>query len=209
VSTPPTSEEPTPAVREALAPGAPPRPTPGAAFVLARSWVRAGRRLDMAALAAELGVSRNTLYRWTGDRDRLLADVVWADLSAMIAHSLAATTAAPGRARLQDAGNRFLDLIVEESALRALLANEGASGLRMLTAPGGPIRPRLVTLIAQAIEAEVASGAYRAPAPPQVLADGVLSLGERFLHHGGDPELNPDPAGAKTIISLLLREPPG
>ncbi|MCW2982668.1 MAG: TetR family transcriptional regulator [Conexibacter sp.] len=209
VSPTPPTDEPTPALREALAPApVKPRPTPGAAFVLARSWVRAGRRLDMAALAAELGVSRNTLYRWTGDRDRLLADVVWDDLSAMVARSLAATSAPPGFARLEEAGSRLLDLIVEESALRALLANEGAAGLRMLTAPGGPIRPRLVALVAAAIEAEVLTGAYRAPAAPQVLADGVLSLGERFLHHGGDPALNPDPVSAKTIISLLLREPP-
>jgi AcrR family transcriptional regulator len=186
---------------------APPRTTPGDAVALAQVWVRAGRRLDMAGLAAELGVSRNTLYRWTGDRDRLLADVVWADLSALVARSVAASTAAPGLPRLEDIGSRLLDLIVEESAVRTLLANEGGAGLRMLTAPAGPIRPRLVALIAAAIEAEARAGAYRAPAPPEVLADGVVSLGERFLHHGGDPDLNPDPAAAKAIISLLLREP--
>jgi AcrR family transcriptional regulator len=206
VSTTPPIQEPTPALRDALHPAGV-KPTPGAAFVLAQAWVRAGRRLDMAALAAEVGVSRNTLYRWTGDRDRLLADVVWADLSAMVARAVAATTAPPGLARLQDVANRLLDLIVEESAVRTLLANEGATGLRMLTAPGGPIRPRLVALVAGYIEAQVRDGAYRAPAAPEVLADGVLSLGERFLHHGGDPALNPDPASAKAIISLVLREP--
>jgi AcrR family transcriptional regulator len=197
----------TPAAREALAGSPPdPRPTPGAAFTLAREWVRAGRRLDMAALAGELGVSRNTLYRWTGDRDRLLGDVVWADLS-LIADAAAASAAQPpGFARLEAATHRFLDLVSDQSAVRALLANEGASGLMLLTAPRGPIRPRLVTRLAAEIEADAAAGAYRAPAPPPVLADGIVSLGERFLHHGGDPELNPDPASAKIIVSLLLRE---
>jgi AcrR family transcriptional regulator len=206
----PTTPEPTPALREALAEERPaPRPTPGAAFDRARAWVRAGRRLDMAALAAELGVSRNTLYRWTGDRDRLLADVVWADLDALLTHSLAEAAGAPtGEARLRAAGASFLDLIVERSALRALLANEGESGLRLLTAARGPVRPRLLARLTAAIEAEVDAGAYRTPAPPAVLADGLLSLGERFLHHGGDPDLNPDPASAALIVGLLLREAP-
>jgi AcrR family transcriptional regulator len=205
---PASPEEPSPALREALAERRPvPRPTPGAAFDLARTWVRAGRRLDMAGLAAELGVSRNTLYRWTGDRDRLLADVVWADLDLLVGASLAATASAPaGEARLRAASGRFLDLIVEQSALRALLANEGAAGLRMLTAPRGPIRPRLLARLTAAIEAEAVAGAYRCPAPPGILADGLLSLGERFLHHGGDPDLNPDPAGAKVVMELLLRQ---
>jgi AcrR family transcriptional regulator len=197
----------TPAAREALAGSPPdPRPTPGAAFVLARDWVRAGRRLDMAALAAALGVSRNTLYRWTGDRERLLGDVVWADLALIADAAAASTTAPPGFARLEAATHGFLDLVSDQSAVRALLANEGAAGLRLLTAPRGPIRPRLVARLAAEIEADVAAGAYAAPAPPPVLADGIVSLGERFLHHGGDPELNPDPASAKIIVSLLLRE---
>jgi AcrR family transcriptional regulator len=208
VAVPPTAATPTPAVLEAMATTpVPVRPTPGAAFALAREWVRAGRRLDMAALAAELGVSRNTLYRWTGDRDRLLADVVWADLELMLDGSwTAAAAAGAGAARLHAAGAAFIDAIARRSAVRALLRNEGASGLRLLTAPAGPIRPRLVARVAEVIEEEATAGRYRPPAAPLVLADGVVSLGERFLHHGGDPQLNPDPETAKTIVSLLLRE---
>lgn len=201
--------ESTPAFRAATAPAAPParpRPAPGDAFALARAWVRAGRRLDMVALAAELGVSRGTLYRWTGDRDRLLADVVWADLQALLDASWAASAGSGGAARLEAAVGRFLDLVAGRSALRALLANEGESGLRMLTAHRGPIRPRLLAAIAARLQEEVAAGRYRPPAPPEAIADGVVSIGERFLHNGGDPTLNPDPATAKVVVSLLLRE---
>jgi hypothetical protein len=111
-----------------------------------------------------------------------------------------------GAVRLQRAGAAFIDAIAQRSAVRALLANESASGLRLLTAPGGPIRPRLVARVQAVITAEADAGRYRPPAAPAVLADGVVSLGERFLHHGGDPQLNPDPETAKAIISLLLRE---
>ena len=69
------------AYRAALALGrghSPPTPSPAAAFLAARRRFLAGTRLDMRSLATELGVSRPTLYRWTGAREQLLADVLFA-----------------------------------------------------------------------------------------------------------------------------------
>src|SRR5919202_1458320 len=54
-----------------------PRPTALDAFLRARKRFLACERVDMSALAAELGVSRVTLYRWVGSRDRLLVEVIW------------------------------------------------------------------------------------------------------------------------------------
>ena len=34
-----------------------------------RRWFLAGQRVDMSELAAALGISRATLYRWVGDRE--------------------------------------------------------------------------------------------------------------------------------------------
>src|ERR1043166_4279185 len=51
--------------------------TPLDALALAREhWLRSGR-LDMGALARDLGVSRATLYRWVGTKERLLGEVLW------------------------------------------------------------------------------------------------------------------------------------
>ena len=43
------------------------------------------------------------------------------------------------------------------------------------------------------INEQVDSGAYEPPDDPRVLADGFVSLGERFLYHGGDSD-EPGPA---------------
>jgi len=91
--------------------------------------------------------------------------------------------------------------------LRAFLLNEGASGLLMLTSPIGPVRPRVVATVAALIDDEVTDGHYLPPAAPEVLADGIIALAERYLHNGGDPTLNPDPETARTVVRLLLREP--
>jgi hypothetical protein len=69
------------------------------------------------------------------------------------------------------------------------------------------VRPRILRTVTELIEREVAEGHYRSPAPPGLLADGIIALAERYLHNGGDPTLNPDPTTARSIAALLLREP--
>ena len=62
---------------------------------------RAGR-IDMSALADELGVNRVTLYRWVGSRDRLLVEVVWSLARETLAdrgRAVAARGRADGRRR--------------------------------------------------------------------------------------------------------------
>jgi hypothetical protein len=86
------------------------------ALRLARRRFLRGQRVDMGAIALELGVNRVTLYRWVGSRERLLVEVVW---------SLADTTLQREGARTR----KYLDRIIgeepdagwAESMLRLLL----------------------------------------------------------------------------------------
>ena len=181
------------------------RPTPAAVFARAREIVRTGERLDMAALAADTGVSRATLYRWTGDRERLLADASWAEVHALLQH-FDRVTPGRGRRHLERLAADFLDALASNAALQALLANEGNSGLRLMTAPTGGVRPRLVAAVSAIIRRAAEQG-YAPPDDPDLLADGIVALGERWLYHAGDPAMNPDPATARRVIVLLLREP--
>src|SRR3954466_10404854 len=54
------------------------RATPRDAFALAQRAFDAGERVDMHAIATELGVSRTTLYRWVGSKELLIGEVLWA-----------------------------------------------------------------------------------------------------------------------------------
>jgi AcrR family transcriptional regulator len=47
------------------------------AIKLARKRFLQAERIDMSALADELGVNRVTLYRWVGSRDQLLVEIIW------------------------------------------------------------------------------------------------------------------------------------
>jgi AcrR family transcriptional regulator len=180
------------------------RATPAAAFARARDVIRSGARLDMAALAADLGISRPTLYRWTGDRERLLTDASWAEMEQLLRY-IDQQTKGVGAEHVERLAGDFLGALANNAGLQALLANEGENGLRVITAPNGGVRPRMVAAVREIIEREAASG-YRPPTQPQVLADGIVALGERWLYNGGDPAMNPDPATAREMIGLLLRE---
>lgn len=186
-----------------------PRPTPAAAFAHARTMLREGRRIDMVTLAAEIGVARATLYRWTGGRERLLAEATWAEMEAMADHLMTASKRQRGLARIESVCVEFLGAFAQNPGVNAFLQHERDAGLELLTRVNGGFRPRLVTWIQAQIQAEVDAGHYRPPADPALLAEGIVTIGERFLHHGGDPDVTPDPPAAGRMIALLLREPPG
>jgi AcrR family transcriptional regulator len=184
----------------------PTKATPRDAFNRAREIVLAGDRLDMLALAHELGIARATLYRWTGDREQLLSDVLWANVHALLEH-VVHHTRERGAEGLRIGATRFLTRLAAEDGLIAFLKAEGQTGYRLITDPRGAVRPRLVRAIAAWIEREVNDGFYRPPEQPELLADGIVTLGERFLYHGGYVESNPDADTASRMITLLTREP--
>lgn len=203
------SEEPTLAYQQAMigAEHVRPRATPAGAFARARECLRTGERIDMVHLAAELGIARATLYRWTGDRERLLADAVWAEAHAIAEHIYASTHRRNGLSRIRATCVAYLDYFGGNQGVNVFLEHERGSGLQLLTRVGGRFRPRLVAWTQDLIQREIDAGNYRTPADPALLADAIVTIGERFLHHGGDPDLVPDPASAGRMIDVLLREP--
>jgi AcrR family transcriptional regulator len=202
-------EQPTLAYEQAMggAERSKPKATPAGAFERAREFLRAGQRIDMVALAADLGVARATLYRWTGGRERLLADAVWAEAYAMATYMLHQSRRKTGLARIQAVCVGFITAFADNEGVKAFLENERDAGLALLTGVDGGFRPRVVAWIRDMIQGEIDAGRYRAPADPELLADGVMTIGERYLHHGGDPDVSPDPERAGRLIAVLLREP--
>src|SRR3981081_2735542 len=85
-----------------------PRPLPLDALRIARRRFLAGERIDMSALAEELGVNRVTLYRWFGSRDRFLVEVIWS-LARRTLDDIDATVEASGAERIVGIVVAFLE----------------------------------------------------------------------------------------------------
>ena len=165
---------------------------------------QSGERLDMGRLADELGVARTTLYRWTGDRDRLLADVLWAETKTAL-DALEQSVESKPYPHAEAIAMGFIDILCGAEPVRSFLRTEGQRALLALTVPSSVYRSRLLDAVTEIIEDDVTHG-YTPPETPRLLADTVISMTERFLHNGGEPDANPSPEMAKRAIALLLRE---
>src|SRR5919108_6342721 len=98
--------------------------TPAAAFIAARRMFLKGQRVDMLALATELGVSRATVYRWTGHRERLLADVVWSLSDEVFEQAKADHPEHTGVERLLEIFRQHVGVLVQAQPLHTFLRQE-------------------------------------------------------------------------------------
>jgi AcrR family transcriptional regulator len=173
------------------------------AYAAATRAYLAGRRLDMRELATELGVSRNTLYRWTGDRERLLQDVIWSLSEATIDDIWTATARRRGVSRLVEALRRYLVAIVESHALQAFLRNETYVALRLLTSHGA-FQDRLVGKVRDLLDEEAARGTFTPRADTGLLAYATVRTMEGFVYNDTVVRTEPEVDRAVQVIRLLL-----
>jgi AcrR family transcriptional regulator len=174
-----------------------PAATPAAAFRAARRRYLAGERIDMRALAGELGVSRATLYRWTGDREQLISEVVFA-------RAVRDTRHLAGPERLLAVFRRHVEALVGSSALQSFLRQETHAALRILTSRGGSVQSRTVNRVAELYREEQAAGAFHPRVDPDVLAYAVVRVTEGFIYNDAIAAVEPAVEEAAAIVSLLL-----
>ena len=183
------------------------RATPLSALHAARRMWLADLRIDMGALAAELSISRATLYNWVGDRERLTAEVLW---------SIAAETIENGRSRATGAGAAYVSGVVEHY-LRALAGFEPSRrfvgrdpefALRVLTGSRTPFQQRLISAVRVLIEEQVAAVGYEPPLEPETLAYVLVRIGESFIFNDVITGTEPDLTKAVQASRVLLHAPP-
>ena len=181
------------------------RATPADAFRAAREIYLRGERIDMQALARELGVSRGTLYRWTGDRERLLADVLWSFAEELFDWT-EATTKGEGAELLARRTDAYMHAVAGAPALRFLLKSDPELALRIITRPGQGVQERAVARFATAIEAEQARSGYDPPLEPQALSDAVVRIVASYVYTDLVAGFEPDLGRAGQVIRAVLGE---
>jgi AcrR family transcriptional regulator len=169
----------------------------------ARRRYVAGERVDMRAIAAELGVSRATLYRWCGSREALLGEAIARETEEYFARVRARVggRGAPALLETFDQINRGL---IRASGLRRFLEQEREAALRILTSSGGRVQPAAVAAIAGFIEAEVAAGTYDPPTDPATLAYAIVRLAEAFIYNDALAGIRGEVDGLRRIEAALL-----
>jgi AcrR family transcriptional regulator len=165
-----------------------------------------GRRLEVSAIAAELGLARATLYRWFGSRDALLGEMIARDAEQYFRRVRARVKGRGGPALLEtfDQINRGL---TRSSALRRFLEQERESALRTLTSSGGIVEPRSVAVVADLIDDEVRRGAYDPPVDVPTLAYAIVGLANAFLYNDAVAGIRGDVDRLRDVEAALLGVP--
>ncbi len=189
--------------RELAGEGAKAKATPLDAFQLARKKWLAGERIDIGALARELGVGRATMFRWVGSRELLLGEIIWSVQQPYIEKA---------RAGLKSRGAAYIAAMCEYTMratltfppLRRFIEADPEFALRVLTSKSSTVQARNVELVRGALEKQVELGHLKPPLPVDTLAYVIVRIGEAFVYadviSGREPAI--DQAAAAILVLL-------
>ena len=180
------------------------RPVPADALRLARRRFLAAERIDMSAVADELGVNRVTLYRWFGSRDQFLVEAIWtlADRALALADEAVGLR---GAERVVGVVVAFLDTVISDAGMQRWLAEEGEHAMRLLTRHETGFQPRLIGAIRGLLEEEAAAGRLDLPVELHELAYVIVRLIESYTYLDLITGERPDALRAEPILRMLLR----
>jgi AcrR family transcriptional regulator len=139
-----------------------------------------GQRVDVRAIAGELGLGRATIYRWFGSREQLIGEVLFRAAEPLLKEARAKARGRGGAALL-DTFDRFNRSLADAPALRRFVEAERDAALRIITSGGGTLQPRMVAGIAELIEEETAAARYEPPVETETLAYAIVKPAEAFL----------------------------
>lgn len=172
------------------------------AFRVALTTFVAGDRIDMQQLAAELSVDRSTLFRWVGNRDQLLVDI----LTYLTDRALREATAhAPGAGgpRLVQIAERYAAKVIAASYYRTFLRREPERSLRLITTKASPLQRHVVQTFEDLIREEVRRG-FAHPIEPADLAYLLVRIIESFIYADMITGEEPDSGKAAAAVRALL-----
>lgn len=179
------------------------RPDAVLALRLARRTWQAGQRVDMQALAAELGVDRTTLFRWVGNRDALLGDVLWS-VGAPTWRNALASTSIPGACGVAEVMGWFVQALIDSVPLRTFLRAEPERALRLLTTKASVVQRQMVASVEQLLKQEQDRGTLTAPLPLHDLAYLITRIAESFIYNDVITGERPDASKATIATAALL-----
>jgi AcrR family transcriptional regulator len=158
--------------------------------------------IDMRSIASELGLGRSTLYRWFGDRDALLGEVIWILTRDAL---LAAYDRAGGKGaqRLQNALESFNRGVASFEPLLHLLKTDPQRTVSILMEPGG-LQGRLIGALKELADHEKRAGAYKPLIETEHIAYLVVQTGMTYLFGTALIEQPPDVEQALAVAGRIL-----
>jgi AcrR family transcriptional regulator len=195
------------ALERALDQGAARTPTPLDALALARrQWIHTAR-LDMGALAAEIGVSRATLHRWVGTRELLLGEVLWSYAEASLYEARAAARGS-GPEYLVEVIERYMRAALEFAPLLRFITRDPQYALKVLASKHSPMQRRSIAAMRNQLAEQVQAGAFEPALDLDDLAYVIVRVVESYLYSDVITGSEPSIEKATEAVAVLLHASP-
>jgi AcrR family transcriptional regulator len=179
------------------------KPDAGYAFRVARRKYVAGQRIDMQQLAAELGVDRTTLFRWVGNRDRLMADILISMTDPTIEEAVK-TAEGTGGARIAAIARNYARILIETEFFQAFIRREAERALRLLTSNASPVQAHVVAYFEKLLRQEQDRGNLVHSMALHDLAYLIVRIVESFIYADMITGDEPDSGKVYAAIAALL-----
>ena len=182
------------------------RATPADAFRRARRMWLKGERIHLASLSDDLGIGRATLFRWVGNKDLLIGEVLWSLYDPLRLEAIANT---PGKGVDFIVGvyRRTNSTILHFEPLRRFINQDPEYALKILTSSQSILHTRTVETNTRMLKEQVASGHIKPPMNIYSLSDFMVRLAESCLYSdiiGGREPRNAELEDACTAVRILL-----
>ncbi|MEN5072258.1 QsdR family transcriptional regulator [Isoptericola cucumis] len=175
------------------------------AFDLAREIFVAGGRIDMGGMATTLGVDRTSVFRWVGNRDALLTEVLWSLAVPTLGQADRATADLDGAERVAALLTHFATDLIAADYFRDFLRREPARALRLLTTKASPIQRRYTATAERLVRTHLGDTPFDGAIDPPTLAYLLVRVSESFTYADLIAGDEPSPAAARTAFRHLLR----
>ena len=165
---------------KAMAEASQPQATPVDVFKLARGRWLEGKRISLCDLAKALGVSRGKLYRWVGNKDLLLDEILWS-LTRPEFERIVKETPGAGIDHIVEVHRRFMTAILSFKPLQQFFDHDPTYALRILTRDAIGANDRLIKLAADHIQDQAGKGHLHLAAPADKLAEVLIRTNESII----------------------------
>ncbi|SFL98327.1 QsdR family transcriptional regulator [Marinobacter zhejiangensis] len=145
-----------------------------------RHWLK-GERIHLASLAAELNIGRATLFRWVGNKDLLLGEVMWSLYEPL---RMQALQEIPGDGVDFVVGvyRHVNSVLLHFEPLRRFIHEDSEYALRILTSTHSTVHARTVEANSRTLRDQVQRGKIDPPLSIDSLSYFMVRLAESCLY---------------------------
>ncbi len=155
--------------------------TPLDAFEVGRQRWLSGERINMGAIAKELGINRATLFRWVGSRDLFVGEIIWSFYRQLFDVTYESTVGC-GPDYIVSVCERLLRKVMKSEPLQQFVQQDPQYALRILTSKFSLFQTRSVDAVRELIAEQVRNTDWVPPIDEDDLAFLIVRLGESFLY---------------------------